>query len=45
MTLKNDGIFKGKLTRGFKNDKRNLVSFHASSQKTENLNFDVLLLS
>ena len=44
MTLKNDAIFKGKLTRGFKNDKSNLVNFHASSQKTENLDFDELIL-
>ena len=32
MTLKGDVKFKGTLTRGFKNDIRNLVNFHASSQ-------------
>ena len=45
MTLKVDAKFKGTLTRGFKNDIRNLVNFHASSRKTENLHFDGLLLS
>ena len=45
MTLKGDAKFKGKLTCGLKNDIRNLVNFHASSQKSGNLNFDGLLLS
>ena len=45
MTLKGDAKFKGKLTRGLKNDIRNLVNFHASSPKSENLLFDGLLLS
>ena len=45
MTLKGDAKFKGKLTRGLKNDIGNLVNFHASSQKFENLHFDRLLLS
>ena len=31
MELKGDAKFKGKLTRGLKNDIRNLVNFHASS--------------
>ena len=31
---------KGKLTCGLKNDIRNLVNIHASSQKSENLHFD-----
>ena len=35
MTLKGDAEFKRKLTRGLKNDIRNLVNFYASSQKTE----------
>ena len=43
MTLK--GKFKGKLTRGLKNDTMNLVNIHASSRKSENLLFDGLLLS
>ena len=45
MTLKIDSKFEGKLTRGFKNDMRNLVNFNASSGKSENLHLDVLLLS
>ena len=45
MTLKGDAKFKGKLTRGLKNDIRNLVNFHASSHKSENLHFDELVLS
>ena len=45
MTLKGNAIFKEKLTDGLKNDLRNLVNFHASSQKSENLHFDGLLLS
>ena len=45
MTLKGDAKFKGKLTRGLKNDIRNLVSSHTSSRKSEDLHFDGLLLS
>ena len=45
MTLKGDAKFKGKLTRGLKNDLRNVVNFHANSRKSENLHFDVLFLS
>ena len=45
MTLKGDAKFKRKLTRSLKNDIRNLINFHASSQKSENLHFDGLLLS
>ena len=30
MTLKVDAKLKGKLTRGLKNDLRNLINFHAS---------------
>ena len=37
--------FEEKLTLGSKNDMRNLVNFNASSGKSENLHFDVLLLS
>ena len=43
--MKGDARFKVKLTRGFKNDIRNLVNFHASSRKSENSHFDGLLLS
>ena len=45
MTLKSDAKFEEKLTLGSKNDMRNLVNFNASSGKSENLHFDVLLLS
>ena len=45
MTLNGDAKFKRKLTRGLKNDIRNLVNFHASSRKSENFHFDGLLLS
>ena len=45
MTLKCDARFKRKLTRGLKIEIRNLVNFHASSRKSENFHFDVLLLS
>ena len=45
MTLKGDAIFKEKLTGGLKNDIRNLVNFHASSRKPENLHFDGHILS
>ena len=45
MALKGDAKFKGKLTRGLKNDIRNFVNFHASSQKSGNFHFDELLLS
>ena len=44
MTLKSDAKFEEKLTLGSKNDMRNLVNFNASSGKSGNLHFDVLLL-
>ena len=44
MTLKGDAKVKGKLTCGLKNDIKNLVNFHASSRKSENLHFDGLFL-
>ena len=44
MTLKGDSKLKGKLTRSLRNGIRNLVNFHASSQKSENLHFDGLVL-
>ena len=44
MTLKSDPKFE--VTRGSQNDMRNLVNLNdASSGKSENLHFDVLLLS
>ena len=45
MTLKGVAKFNRKLTCALKNDVRNLVNFHASSQKSENLHFDWILLS
>ena len=45
MTLKGDAIFKQKLTGCLKNGIRNLINFHASSPKGENLNFNGLALS
>ena len=37
--------FKEKLTGGLKNDKKNLINFHASNRKFENLHSDGLVLS
>ena len=45
MALKSDAKFEEKLTLGSKNGMKNLVSFNASSEKSENLHFDVLFLS
>ena len=45
MTLKSDAKFEEKLTLGSKLDMKNLVNFNVSSGKSENSNFDVLLLS
>ena len=45
MTVENDARLEEKLALGFKNDMTNLVNFNASSGKSENLHFDVLLLS
>ena len=45
MTLKSDAKFDEKLTFGSRNDIRNLMNFNASSGKSENLHFDVLILS
>ena len=44
MTLKSDAKF-GSKHLGSKKDMKNLVNFNASSGKSENLHFDVLLLS
>ena len=43
--MKGDAKFNRKLTRGLKNDMRNLVKFHVTSRKSENLHFDGLFLS
>ena len=44
MTLKSDAKFEEKLTLGSKNSIRNLVNSNASSDKSKNLQFDVLFL-
>ena len=44
MTLKSDAKFEEKLTLDSKNDMMNLVNFNASSGKSENLHFGVILL-
>ena len=44
MTLKKDSNFEEKLTFCLKNDMRNLVNFHPSSGKSENLHFSGVLL-
>ena len=44
MTLKSDAKFEEKLTLDSENDMRNVVNFNASSGKSGNLRFDVLLL-
>ena len=45
MTLKSDAKFEEKMALGSKNDMRNLVNFNTGNDKSENLYFDVLLLS
>ena len=45
MRVESDAKFEEKLALGFKNDMANLVNFDVSSGKSENLHFDVLLLS
>ena len=45
MTLKSDEKFEEKLTCGLKNDIRNLANFHQSSQKSQNWDFEGVLLS
>ena len=38
-------LFKEKLTVGSKNDIKNLINFHASNRKSENVHFDGLVFS
>ena len=45
MKLKSDVKFEEKLTLISKNDMRNLVNFNASSGKSGNFHFDMLLSS
>ena len=44
MTLMSDAKFEEKFALGSKNDMMNLVNFNMSSSKSENLQFNVLLL-
>ena len=45
MTLKSDAKFEEKLTFGLKNDIKNLANFHQSTCKSQNGDFDRILLS
>ena len=45
MLLKSDAKFEEKMNCGFKNDIKNLVNFHPSTQNSEDLHFDRLILS
>ena len=45
MTVESDVKFEEKLALSFETDMTNLVNFNVSSGKSENLHFDVLLLS
>ena len=45
MRVESDAKFEEKLAVSFKNDMMNLVNFNASKGKSENLHFEVLLLS
>ena len=45
MALKIDTKFEGKLTCASKNDMRNLANFHQSTRRSQNLDFDGILLS
>ena len=44
LTLKRDAKFEEKLTCGLQNDMRNLPNFHQSTQKSQNWDFDEILL-
>ena len=44
MTLNIDAKFEGKLTCALKNDMRNLANFHQSTKKSQNWDFDGILL-
>ena len=45
MTLKSDTKFEEKLTCGLENDMRNLADVHQSTRKSQNWDFDGILLS
>ena len=44
MTLKSDAKFEEKLTCCLENEMRNLTNFDQSTQKSQNWNFDGILL-
>ena len=45
MTLKSDAKFKEKLTYCLENDMSSLANFYQSTQKSQNWDFDGILLS
>ena len=45
MVLNIDAKFKGKLTCASKNDIKNLANFHQSTRKSQDWDFDEILLS
>ena len=45
VALNIDAKFEGKLTCSFKNDMRNIASFHQCTEKSQNVDFDGILLS
>ena len=45
LTVKNDAKFEEKLTCGLENDMRNMANFHQSTWKSQNWDFDGILLS
>ena len=45
MTLKSDAKFEEKMTCDLENDMMNLANFHQSTRKSQNWNFDGILLS
>ena len=45
MRMKNDAKFEEELTCQFKIDLSNLMNFESSTQKSQNLNFNELLLT
>ena len=45
MILESDAKFEEKITCGLENDMRNLVNFHQIARKSQNWDFDGVLLS
>ena len=45
MTVNSDAKFEEKLTFGLGNDMRNLANFHQRTRKSQNWDFDGILLS